>query len=46
VARRPLPPHRLPHSFPSRPSRIETSAVMSIPGEELHTAIDAAIDKS
>jgi hypothetical protein len=38
LARRPLPPHRLPHSFPSRPSRIETSAVMPIPGEELHTA--------
>ena len=28
VARRPLPPHRLPHRFPSRPSRIETSRVL------------------
>src|SRR3954447_8363432 len=46
VARRPLPPHRLSHRFPNRPSRIETSAVMSIPGEELHKLLLGLLRKT
>ena len=39
VACRSLPSYRLSQRLPGCPSRIETSALMSIPGEELHTTL-------